>query len=182
MKKKIYSKLFQFCDPKSWYKDNGHLVSTFYKEYKLDFEKKNYTWICKISPSSNHNGSYYSPTYIRTVTFNKTGKIFASISTFIFLMILHVLILDKETYFYLYPCYVIFSVIFPFLMFSIFNWKIYMAFRIASYQIKNKDKIEEKERLKKLNSQIVEIVNNTLAKNPKYARKTKLNKLKNIFK
>ena len=71
--------------------------------------------------------------------------------------------------FLLVTIYISLSYIFSMLVFSIRNWKIYMALRVA----KNCEKLKIKEE-EKLNEHIVKIVNETIAKNPKLARKKKL--------
>lgn len=187
MKNKIYSKLFEFVDPKSWIISshvNKTLESTFYTEYKLVFKNKDFSWYYYIYPndtnkySRNEYSSSYS--YQDLVTLNVSGKISISIATFIILFLIFWFGFDIKSSL-LYILCLIFSIISSFFMFSIWNWKIYKALRKAQYNINNAEKIKEKEKEKKLNEEIVGIVNAAVAKNPKLARKTKLQKIKKKF-
>jgi hypothetical protein len=55
-------------------------------------------------------------------------------------------------------------------LFSIFNWKIYLSLRKAQ----NCEKLKIKDDHEKLEKEIIQIVNQAVAKNPKLARKKKL--------
>jgi hypothetical protein len=79
MKNKIYSKLFQFCDPKSWAKIFSTEIkgysSSFYPEYKLEFKCEGIIWRFLVYKKQYYNNSYEDiPSHKGFVTFNKTGK------------------------------------------------------------------------------------------------------------
>lgn len=192
MKNKIYSKLFQYVDPKSWVKNsigtNGDYsyTSDFYPEYKLEFYSTGIVWIYKLYPKESVSyGSYtrYSSHTCHTgfVTLNVGGKILFSIILSVILFFVKGLLLAGLPLLIYISLILGFSYILTYFLYSVFNWKIYMSFRKAQYSITNAKKIIEKEELEKLNNDIVKIVNNTLSKNPKMARKTKLEKIKKFF-
>lgn len=178
MKNKIYSKLFEFVDPKTWTKYGSDIESSFYKEYKLKFTLGELVWRYKIYPSYSYsNGGYDSSScYSGLVTLNKSGKIIVSTAIFLFGFIT-LYILGVRSY-YVYILTAILSVFFSFFIISIWNWKIYKSLRKAQYHINNVIKIKTEEDEERLNQEINKIVNTTIAKNPKLARKTKLEKLK----
>lgn len=179
MKNKIYSKLFEFVDPKTWVKYGRDIESSFYKEYKLKFTLGELGWIYKIYPYSRYsNDSYDSSTcYSGVITLNKSGKILVSTAIFLVGFIILYFLLGVKSY-YVYILVGMLSIFFSFFIISVWNWKIYKALRKAQYHINNAIKIKTEEDEEKLNQQINNIVNTTIAKNPKLARKTKLEKLK----
>lgn len=179
MKNKIYSKLFEFVDPKTWVKYGRDIESSFYKEYKLKFTLGELGWKYKIYPSYSYsNGGYDSSScYSGLVTLNKSGKSLVSTAIFLFGFIILYFVLGVRSY-YVYILTGMISVFSSFFIISIWNWKIYKALRKAQYHINNAIKIKTEEDEEKLNKEINNIVNTTIAKNPKLARKTKLEKLK----
>jgi hypothetical protein len=178
MKNKIYSKLFEFVDPKTWTKNFMRMESSFYGEYNLVFECSDLTWEYKVYPLKTYDKNKYNdnPSHKGIVTLNKSGKVVFTIAFFLFAFIYPFAILHSKNI-YLYSLILLGSIAISFFIVSIFNWKIYKTFRLAQYYIKNKEKIEKKEETEKLNNDIVELINKTISKNPKLARKTKLKHL-----
>jgi hypothetical protein len=182
MKNKIYSKLFQFVDPKSWKKEDRDITSSFYLEYKLSFRSEGMFWKYHIAPGyETYSGvpSYGNVIHNGIVTLNVGGKILFSSIFFLFLYIIFLLCdcqnCIKE------PLLNIGAILLSFfisnILFPIFNWKLYISFRTARYYIKNMTLIASLQEQDELNEKIVSIINNKAAENPKLARKTKLKKL-----
>lgn len=69
------------------------------------------------------------------------------------------------------------SAILSYFAFPIFNWEIYKTFRKVQYYIRNKKKIDKKEKIKEINNQIVTAINEKIQKDPKLARRSKLKKI-----
>jgi len=186
MKNKIYAKLFQFCDPKSWEKQNypKKFTSTFYKEYKLEFKCNDLGWyylLYKRYPIDTYTNRYNdNAEHTGFITPNKIGKFLFVLSGIFLLLILQSIFSSfdfnlRQLFIIVYE--MIFFSVLSFFIFSIFNWKIYLSLRKAQ----NIEKIKLKESNEVLDKEIVEIVNNTIAKNPKLARKTKLKNLNKKF-
>jgi len=182
MKNKIYSKLFQFCEPKSWVKRENTIEPTnyssaFYPEYKLEFKCEGLVWRYYIYKKQYYNNSY-EDRYCHKgfVTFNKTGKLLFLLIFFGFFVLFNSVVGNTI---FLQPKIISLIILFLFLtiahflsklVLSIFNWKIYLALRKAQ----NCEKLKIKDDHEKLEKEIVQIVNQAVAKNPKLARKKKL--------
>jgi hypothetical protein len=190
MKNKIYSKLFEFAEPKNWYvkrTSSGKIIrNDFYKEYRLEFFTNGLVWSYKLYPYHPYNSDKYSDTSCHSgfVTLNIGGKILMSIVYFMLIMLFESNFTEfsiKFTLFHflIYSINIISAIFLSFISFSIFNWKLYLSLRKAEYHIRNAESIRKKEEDEKLEQDIVKIVNDTIAKNPKLARKIKL---KNIEK
>lgn len=198
MKNKIYSKLYKFCDIKTWAKDvqqNNRAVckikyyTKFYKEYKLEFQNTHTGWFYVLYKGS-YNDYECNASHKGLVTLNKTGKFLMTFGMLIFIAGIRWLLYGYNLIIPNHPQqllnlaiilgFVAFSILFSFLCISIFHWKFYMILRKVQYYIRNKDNIKRKEEEEELNKTIVTIVNNTMSKNPKLARKTKLEELKKL--
>jgi len=174
-KNKIYGKLFEFCDVRTWSYIDGVYFSNFYKEYKLTFCNDGFGWFYCLYPYK-YNDYASKHTYKGLVTLNKTGKVFMTLG-----LLTIILCTGKFFYDFIPVYFIIISSLFSFLLsffyISIFNWKLYIALRKVQYFIRNEDNIKKREEDELLDKNIISIVNDTIAKYPKLARKTKLNQL-----
>lgn len=197
MKNKIYAKLYEFCDIKTWVKDtdkDNHIkyYSKFYKEYKLEFQNKECGWFYKIYKFDKYSEYEINSCQKKLVTLNKTGKFLMALGILLLIgsvrWILYGLnMIIPNNYFYIFGFipnsllyifgFIAFSFLFSFLCISIFNWKFYRSLRKVQYFIRNKDNIKKREEDEALDKYIVTVINDTIAKNPKLARKTKLEQL-----
>jgi hypothetical protein len=183
MKNKIYGKLFEFCDPKSWvkYSISGKYTSTFYDQYELELKCGDLGWYYLLYKSySGRNGRKEYETsscHEGFITLNIGGKVLFTLTivmfTYLISVIFNVPITFDIKHILMYLGYIVFVVFLSFFIFSINNWKIYKALRRAQ----NIEKIKSKESDEILNTEIVQIVNSAVANNPKLARKNKLKKL-----
>lgn len=175
MKNKIYSKLFKFCEIKSWQKEGtDKIISEYYNyEYRLEFKCDELGWFYKV-----YRGRYCgTATHSGLITLNIGGKILFTLV----LSIIASLILWQGFKVTNYPDFigiVICSFILSFFAFSIFNWSIYQSLRKAQYYIRNANKIRAKENDELIRQEIIGVVNKKIESNPKLARKTKLIQLK----
>lgn len=177
-KRKIYSKLFKFASQSSWILDKNStsktkIYSCFFVEYTLEFISDGTVWKYKIYNGRNFNE--YNIDYSGIVTFNKSGKILITI----IISLISIILLRIYSINGYYPIIISFisSYLLSYFLISIFNWEIYKSFRKAKYAVYNVEKIKKKEENNKLNNRIINIVNNTIAKDLKLSRKIKLNKL-----
>lgn len=178
MKNKIYIKLFEFCDQKSWTLRGSNIYeSTFYEEYKLEFRCEDICWYYTVYPRkySKYSDSYdEEPEYIGAITLNNLGKFFYSLIMFGILFGIKLWI-GIDGYIWLLP---IISIFLSYFQISIFNWKFYKSLKLVKYTIDNIQTIREKESEEELNNQIVEIVNKKMGENPRLTRKEKLKQIK----
>lgn len=178
-KRKIYSKLFKFAPSKSWSNSsngssNKTVISYFYNEYTLEFVNGEIFWNYNV-----YNGrSTYSSNLVNygVVTTNKLGKLLFTVVGFIVISI-GIKLFSNIVGYYPYIISLISAYLLSFIEISIFNFSIYRSFRKAQYAANNVNKILRKEEEDKLNSKVINIVNNAIAKDPKLSRKMKLNKL-----
>ena len=188
MKNKIFAKLFHFADSKFWKKESSNkIVSSFYKEYKLEFLNEGLGWYYRLyrgigtSYSGNNEYSNHAD-HKGFITLNKGGKITVSSILFFLFLIIEIWVFDISLDFTLksLPKYLITasaSLFASYFIFSIFNWKIYKSLRKAIYNINNSEIIKQQEEEIELDKKIVTIINKKVTENPKLARKTKLKEL-----
>lgn len=184
-KHKIYSKLFEFSDIKSWkstgINEDKKYYSESYTEYKLEFKKCKYFWQYNVYP--NRNSSYNSKKYSDYSDFvgylvpKFSHKISWTIAPFIAHCVISATIIKPEHFFninlilsLLIP-FILFFGIYP-MIFMLKNWKIYKTFFNAKYSNSRYDKIVEIEADAKLNDKINNTINSSL--DPKTLRKNKL--------
>ena len=170
--KKIYSKLFEFSDPKSWVKNSDGMISEFYNNYKLKIYNSDLGWFYKID-------KYYSTISSGLITLNFGGKILFSICGYVILIGLLTLFF-KFYMWYLFTLPIIYAL--SYIAFSIWNYKIYIAFRKIKYNIDNAQKFKKIEEQEKKEQEILNLLNETMKKNPKFSRKNKLDKLNKLNK
>lgn len=198
--KKTYSKLFEFCDIKSWTSDNYSYYSEYYKEYKLEFLNGDACWIYKVYPANylHSRGEFIANGYCSgcchegIVTLNGLGKIFCTLVLFFIFILIQTTIFKVDLFpnesflvilklhYKLYLGYIFLSYFISNFIYSIFNWKIYRILRKVEYVITHAKTIKEKEDQEILDQKIVSIVNNKVSSDPKLARRIKLKQLNKI--
>lgn len=185
MKNKIFSKLFKYADLKSWYKNGSTYYSDYYfnngenNSYKLEYICNDLAWTYKVYRKDKWTDSKL---YEGIVTLNKGGKTLFII-TICIVTAIGLSIYGAYTKKYLLTnlkfdlLFLMFSYLLSFFAFSIFNWSIYRKFRKVQYYVKNSKKILEKERDDLLEEEIIQSINLKISKDPKLARKIKLQEL-----
>ena len=145
MRNKIYAKLYEFCDIKTWVKDtdkddNVKYYSKYYKEYKLEYQNKNCGWFYKVFKATSYGNDYESnPCHKGLVTLNKFGKFLTTIGLLSIITLIRLILYGTN----LIPSYTLIflfiagSILFSFLFVPIFNWKFYIYLRKVQYFIRN---------------------------------------------
>lgn len=183
MKRKIYAKLFKFTPSKSWENTEKSvstttkktIVSYFYNEYTLEYINDGMFWNYNVYQGRNTYHSYEINSGI--VTLNKTGKLLVTALFYCISLIVFNSFTKIDTTYVIQLEIIAISYLLSYFIFSIFNWKIYRTFRRAKYAANNVKKLQKKEEEEKLYDEVTNIVNRTIARDPKLARKIKLNQL-----
>lgn len=177
-KKKIFLKLFNFSDIKTWVRSSKKkYYSKSYEEYKLTFERSDFWWSCKVYTENRYGDNGYNSK--DCFNCDIIPRITLSLLMQLIVFVLFLLVFLGRDVFGLTSMDFIKSVIASFIvyLYTIFyfikNYKVYRVFRKVLYRCNNEEKILEQEKEKELNAHVVELINSKLEPNVKRAKKLK---------
>jgi len=168
MKRNIYFKLFKFSDIKSWAHIRNEYFTYFYKDYKLSFINENLCWYYRIDDN-------YTKEISGIITLNIIGRFLYCFILSVFIIVLRKIIFNDVSHILLD---IIFSILSSYIIFLIFNWKIYLKLIYIRFYIYNSNRRKKIEENKDLEERFSKIINAAMIDNPKYSRKIKLDKIK----
>lgn len=148
------------------------MFSEFYENYKLKIYNSDLGWFYKVE-------KYYSTVSSGLITLNLGGKILFSIGVYGLLIGILTLFFHFHMW-YLFTLPITYAL--SYISFSVWNYKIYIAFRKIKYNIDNAQKFKKIEEQEKKEQEILNLLNETMKKNPKFSRKNKLDKLNKLSK